>query len=488
MEGCPKGGMVNQHNLLNDFKAFDALNLPFNEQKYKELLERLEVSERMLSELENMNERFRFDAEFNKKEFLNIIEQLEQKEFKRLRDTDIQILHPAEIKRDFIEDGVWFFRTQNLRSLKIEKSNDVYISKSDAQRLKNNEIKYGDVLMTRTGANYGQTAVYNLDEKAIASSHVLILRNSFFNQFFLATFFNTKYGRKMIDKGMYGAAQPEISPYYILNIPIPVFSESFQLSIENKYKESEINLTQSQSLYRQAEDLLLSTLGLKNFTPSEKGTNIKSFKESFLATGRLDAEYYQVKYEDYLQLIKIYSGGFDVLQTVCNMKDNNFSPEDTKEYQYIELADIGKSGNITGCTLAKGSELPSRARRKVSAKDVIISSIEGSLESCALVTQGYDNALCSTGFYVINSDKINSETLLVLFKSEVMQNILKQGCSGTILTAINKTEFLSIPVPIIDEKIQRQISALVEESFYLRGASERLLEEAKEMVEREIEN
>jgi hypothetical protein len=36
----------------------------------------------MLSELENMNERFRFDAEFNKKEFLFIFEQLEENEFK----------------------------------------------------------------------------------------------------------------------------------------------------------------------------------------------------------------------------------------------------------------------------------------------------------------------------------------------------------------------------------------------------------------------
>jgi very-short-patch-repair endonuclease len=215
--------------------------------------------------------------------------------------------------------------------------------------------------------------------------------------------------------------------------------------------------------------------------------NIKSFKESFSTTGRLDAEYYQPKYEEYIQLIKRYLGGYDLLQTVCNLKDTNFMPEDTKEYQYIELSDIGKSGNIIGCTLAQGCELPSRARRKINTNDVIISSIEGSLGSCALITEDFDNALCSTGFYVINSRHINSETLLVLFKSEVMQNTLKQNCSGTILTAINKTEFQNIPIPIIDLKTQQQISALIQESFALRKESERLLDEAKDMVEREIE-
>jgi restriction endonuclease S subunit len=68
-----------------------------------------------------------------------------------------------------------------------------------------------------------------------------------------------------------------------------------------------------------------------------------------------------------------------------------------------------------------------------------------------------------------------------------MQNVLKQNCSGTILTAINKTEFQNIPVPLIGKDIQQQIAELIEKSFYLRRESERLLEEAKEMVEKEIE-
>ena len=206
-----------------------------------------------------------------------------------------------------------------------------------------------------------------------------------------------------------------------------------------------------------------------------------------MLSGRLDAEYYQPKYEDYIGLIRNYSGGFDLLYKICNLKDKNYTPKETKEYQYIELSNIGNSGNITGYILAEGSELPSRARRKINTNDVIISSIEGSLGSCALVTEDFDNALCSTGFYVINSRNINSETLLVLFKSEVMQNILKQNCSGTILTAINKPDFLQVPVPLIDKKIQQEIAGLIRESFFLRRESEGLLAEAKDMVEKGVD-
>jgi restriction endonuclease S subunit len=69
-----------------------------------------------------------------------------------------------------------------------------------------------------------------------------------------------------------------------------------------------------------------------------------------------------------------------------------------------------------------------------------------------------------------------------------MQQILKQNCSGTILTAINKNEFQNIPVPLIDITTQQQIAELIQQSFVLRKESENLLQEAKEMVEREIEN
>jgi type I restriction enzyme S subunit len=80
-----------------------------------------------------------------------------------------------------------------------------------------------------------------------------------------------------------------------------------------------------------------------------------------------------------------------------------------------------------------------------------------------------------------------SETLLVLFKSNLMQNLLKQGCTGTILTAINKDEFYSLPVPMINEDIQNKIADLVQQSFALKAQSTHLLDVAKRAVEVAIE-
>lgn len=305
---------------------------------------------------------------------------------------------------------------------------------------------------------------------------------------YLTAFLNSKYGVQDIKRrARQSINQTNVNPEEVKAIDIPLLSKPFQNHLKSAFDISHNCIIKSEEKYRQAENLLIQEIDLENFTPSTEGVNIKVLTNSFGNSGRLDAEYYQPKYDDYLSKVYIYENGYDNIISACSIKLKNFKPEDNKSYKYIELSNIGKTGDITGCTIDLGKELPSRARRKVNQGDVIVSSIEGSLDSCALVTEEYNDALCSTGFYVINSKKINSETLLVLFKSELMQNLLKQNCSGTILTSLNKDDFLNIPIPLIDNEVQKNIKNSIKESFALKKQSEHLLEVAKRAVEIAIE-
>ena len=425
----------------------------------------------------------------------------------------------TEIERKYVEaeNGVWFFRTQNLRPLCIDaESNRVFISKADAQKLFKNLINTNDILMTRTGANYGDCAIYNISEITIASSHILIIKNLFFNQSFLSVFLNTKFGRIQINKGMYGGLQPEIAPYYLKNIYVPIIPMPFQLEIEKLVKDSHLALEQSKALYKEAEDLLYTELGLNPQNPlasvlnrhcearsneaihnlayfkdsiantlarfqnidchdsanAESRNNINfriaTLKESFLKTGRLDSEYYQVKYEEIESFIQSYQGGFSKLE-IAEIKDSNFTPKAKEKYRYIELANIGANGNISTPLEELGEDLPTRARRLVKEGDLIISSVEGSLGSCALITKEFHHCIVSTGFYVLKSHSINSETLLVLFKSSFFQHYLKKFPSGTILSAISKEELQNILIPKINPNTQDSIASHIQQSFTLRG-------------------
>ena len=428
----------------------------------------------------------RLDAEFFHPDYLKIQHQLENVGSHRLIDFQVKIRHPKEIKRNYVDDGVLLLRGQNVRPLSIDlASNPVYISEEDAERLKENTISYKNILIMRSGANVGQCAIYLENNDAISMSDTLIIQSGNLNPFLLTVFLNTEHGKALIERGKYGSAQPHIAPPFLYQIPVPAWN-ALPSAIEKIYLQSKDLTELSKARYLEAQTLLLTELGLANWQPKHELSFVKNFSDSQRAE-RIDADYFQPKYDEIVDAIKDYAGGWDTLGNLARVKDTNFNPDAETEYKYIELANIGSSGEITGCMVEQGEDLPTRARRKVSAGDVIISSIEGSLDSIALITDEYDNALCSTGFHVVQSDVLNSKVLLVLLKSIVGQLQLKKGCSGTILTAINKAEFDRIAVPKIKKEKQAEIEQKVHESFNLRKRAKDLLAGATRAVEIAIE-
>ena len=370
---------------------------------------------------------------------------------------------------------------------------DKYCSLLDIDAYHGLQLKKDDVLICRTNGNpkfVGRSAIVPKDYDYAFASYLFRIRpnRKYINSATLVAFLNSKYGRLEIEKYSMVGNQANFSPAKFREISIPVFSKDLNDKIEDITYRAFQKLEMSESLYSEAANNMLECLDLNDFTTSSNSCNVKTLKESFIETGRLDAEYYQPKYDDILHHIQAYKYGSKNLAEICDIKEENFTPKDDTTYKYVELANIGKYGNIIGCSQQKGEDLPSRARRIVSKNDVVISSLEGSLDSCALVEEDYDGALCSTGFYVLKSSVLNSETLLVLFKSPLVKELMRKGCSGTILTAIGRQELERIPIPLIRQEIQEEIAQHVQSSISLRKESQQLLEHAKLTVEGAIQN
>ena len=457
------------------------MSSPFNEEKYKRLLEGLEISEIYFSELNNEH---RIDAEYFSKQ--NLFFQKKLLDYGIMRIGDIAtVTDGIHTSIDYDENShINLISATSPRDNVFDLSRSAYISEKAHSENPRTALKKNDVIISTVGTIGNCAVVDDSILPANSDRHVGIIRiNTDYSPYVLSTFLLSKYGKTQTLRESTGNVQLNLFIYKLRDLYIPRFSETFQQTIEQIVKSAHANLSKSKSLYSEAEKYLLSELGIKGWKPNNKPVNIKQLKESFLASGRLDAEYYQPKYEDYATFIKKYKGGADSLGNICTLNEKNFNPLDSSEYKYIELSNIGNSGEITGCTASIGAELPSRARRLVHTNDVIVSSIEGSLQSVALVTAEYDKALCSTGFYVVKSDTINPETLLVLFKSEPMQNLLKQGCSGTILTAIGRNELQNMVMPKIRKEVQSEIATYVQKSISLRNEAKQLLESAKLKVE-----
>ncbi len=430
---------------------------------------------------------FRLDSEFFHPKILSTKKTIRSKAHSTLRKIGATIIHPSEVKRKYEETGIQILLAQNIRDNFMDFSIRVFMSEKLENQLQKNRLEYGDIALTRSGANYGQCAPYlGLPSKIFACADDLVIRDLKIPGTYLSTYLNTSFGKNLIESCKYGGSQPHIAPQTLYDIPIYIPSNKLIHKIDRQVKDAFELTKKSEATYRQAETFLLSELGLADYQPKHRLTFVKNYSDTQRAE-RIDADYFQPKYEEIVNAIQSYSGGWSTVGNLAYTKKENFKPKRKTEYRYIELANIASNGEITDCMTTQGRDLPSRARRQVSMGDVIVSSIEGSLDSIAQIKKEYDEALCSTGFHVINSEVFNSETLLVLMKSIVGQLQLKKGCSGTILTAINKDEFDQIVLPIMGKEKQIQIHKKITESFNLRKRSKHALECAKRAVELAIE-
>jgi len=241
--------------------------------------------------------------------------------------------------------------------------------------------------------------------------------------------------------------------------------------------------------YRQAEELLNKTLGIEQLNLQQDKIFEVRFDKVRRAL-RFDAEHYQPKYKQIREIIS--NLGYEVkrLNEVVKISTKKIDPtqEPTKYFNYIELANINPStGEIEEYSQIIGHKAPSRTRMVVKAGDVLVASLSGSLDNVGLVLDELDNAIASTGFFVIRSECFLSEFLFLCFRSDLIKLQLEERTAGAIMSSVPKTTFGDLLIPIVPIEKQRVISKLVKEFFKLRKESKELLEEAKKKVEGFIE-
>lgn len=434
---------------------------------------------------------YRLDADYYHSDFIHLINSISKKYIITLNDNSFYITDGEHGSPCWdVNTNIKYITAENIKPNYIEENDFKTISIEQDERNKRSRLRQNDILIYSVGvfAGYAALAEPHLFPANIPRS-VAIIRLKKYDKLipeYVCVFINSKYGQFQTKRLQAGNAQPMLALEKISKLRIVCLNIEFQKIIKRIYNKSYELRRYTTDLYLQSLFILNKELNIENWIPKHKLWSVKNYSDVKDAN-RLDAEYFQPKYDELIKSIKNYFNGYDKLKHMVKIKDINFVPKSKEEYKYIELANIAKSGEINDCTVDFGKNLPTRARRIVSTCDVVVSSIEGSLDSVALITSDNNNALCSTGFYVINSNSINSETLFCLMKSEFIQMQLKRGCSGTILTAINKDEFENIILPKINNNVQIQIKENIQEMYKLRCQSKQLLEIAKRGVEIAIE-
>lgn len=438
------------------------------------------------------NPSFRLDGEFFRKEFLNI-----PAFAKRLgASADIKSGTTPLDRDDNLKEGVVLLKTTDIRNsvLSTEDGGNQYyhISSEIAVRMKETKLQAQDVLINIVGATtdvIGRVAFVPDDfpEANITQAMALVrIHDPEITPSILFSFLSGKYGSLQVRRLARPTGQYNLNLQEVASLRVPVFMSVFSSAITCCITESYELVTKSRGLRQQAEQTLLSALGLENWQPPETLSYTRSASDVFVA-GRLDAEFFAPKYSKIEDRITL-TGQACPLGSLLSMIQRGKQP------------DYGETG------------LPVVNSKHVTKGDVCITDDNrfAAKNSHDITIQQDDVLINGTGVgtigrsapYLLNTEAFPDNHVTILrsegsvdpiYLSVFLNSIAGQlqvdkwyrGSSGQI--ELYPDDIAQFIIWIAPKDVQLSIRLKVEESFKAKERAGKLLVSAKRSVEIAIE-
>lgn len=441
---------------------------------------------------QDLNLEFRVDAEYYRKKILNRLDVLKQHNKDTLDNLVYFVIGPfgstVTVDKYVDKSQYRYIRNKDINDFHITDSEPALIPKDLYDSLSRFHIQENDLLITVVGT-LGKVAIAtSKDTKSIFSCKSTIIRAKKINPFYLATYLNSDTGRLFSLRGKRGAIQEGLNLTDLKEIQVFIPSASFQLTIERIVKETFAGVNRSKTLFDQAQTLLLSELGLADSQPNQL-TFVKHHSHIQRA-GRIDAEYFQPKYEEIVHAIKSYAGGWDRLGNLVTIK--KCIEVGSKEYLNEGIPFVRVS-NLSPFEITEekyiSEDLYAGILQHQPEQDEILFSKDATPGIAHYLREQPPKMIPSGGILRLKSktDKLNNEYLTLVLNSILTKEQVNRDVGGSVILHWRPDQVQGTVIPILPKEKQDQIQQKVTESFNLRKQSKHLLECAKRAVEMAIE-
>ncbi len=197
---------------------------------------------------------------------------------------------------------------------------------------------------------------------------------------------------------------------------------------------------------------------------------------------RIDADYFQPKYERIEAAIKRYPHGYTRIRDEFEHNKSTFKIEPEKVYRYVEIGSVNTvTGDITAEELL-GKDLPANAKRVLKKGDIIVSKVRTYRGAITIVQE--DGYVGSGAFCVLREKgRVNKETLLSCLCTDVFLTWSLKPSTGTSYPTLDDDDILDFPIPLLSPAEQARIKQSVTASFDLLRESKALRLHGKQAVE-----
>ena len=465
---------------------------PFNEIKYMALMDGLECSEMLYSQLERT---LRIDSEFYQKKYLKMQKKMASLPHKPLTDfVNVSDGNHMSISKFFVKEGIPYYRGQDIKYFFIENSQPICIQKNAfmVPNMKRSHLKKGDVLLSIVGT-IGSIALVYSNREATCSCKLAILRpKDNVKAEVIAVFLKSIFGQMQINRFIRGAVQKGLLLEDADQLMLPLIDEELSCVIQKTVIEAYDLEQKSSTLYLSAMDVINKLLHIDIVEASKQSTYCKTLSNSFRLTGRLDAEYYQPKYDElFNQLSKFKTkrlGGENGIVSMQKSIEPGSDAYQDKGIPFVRVSDVSKF-EISKPEIHLSEENIQNVSELYPKKDTILFSKDGSVGIAYKIDK--DEKMITSGallhLTVRNVSEVLPDYLTLVLNSPIVQLQAERDSNGAIIQHWKPSEIENVVIPILDINIQKEIASKVQESFALRHRSEQLLEFAKQAVEMAIE-
>lgn len=449
------------------------------------------------NEVLDNNECFRYDAEYFNKEATEYIKRIKSKDFKYIgEEFDVSKLAGFEYTEYFTNKNMnsnqnyIALTSKNIQKNFLDLNDYMTIDKKIADDfLQRSKLYKNDVILSYTGEYRRALKLY--DENYQLGPNVCRIRpknNCKIKSGLLSVFLNVSVGQSILDKEKTLSAQPTVAMSRIRMIPIPVFSDKFQSSIESLVDKQNAMNEEHIRLYKEVEKEFDHIINYKE-EKENVNYNIKSFKDSIRNSNRLDAEYYQSKYDKLNEALKEFE-----TEKLVKLVTKKKSIEPGSEFYrdagipFIRVGNLFKN-RITPTNIFLNKNEIKNIENLFPKKDTILLSKDGSIgiaykveEDLEIVTSG---AILQLKVNDIN--KVLPDYLTLVLNSNVVKLQAERDSNGAIIQHWKPSSIDDVIIPILDIKVQEKIANKVKKSFELKRNAQKLLEIAQKAIELAID-
>lgn len=151
-------------------------------------------------------------------------------------------------------EGVPFIRSQNVRSGNLDWKGIQYITREFHQKLKKSQLKIGDILFVRVGANRGDCCILKENIAELNCANIVFARLKKGNVDFIDRYCQSTFGRQQLLGMSVGAAQGVINTKSVAELIIPYPPLKKQQAIVQKLDAFSVEIKKLEAIYQQKID------------------------------------------------------------------------------------------------------------------------------------------------------------------------------------------------------------------------------------------